>query len=714
MKQLMTLLLLLNLLVFNSIAQNTQLTLNDVINGGSNYTALKPEHLKHLQWVDDAYFSYVKDDTLLVKQGINGKEETIISISEFKALDFNYQGKSFPSHTWYDAQNIIFKTGKKHVFYTTNDRSIGQLDCPAEAQNMDLSYAGRKVAYTLDNNLYFATEKDKKQSITNAPDTGIVCGQSVHRSEFGIRKGTFWSPDGQALAFYRKDESMVEDYPLVDINARQAKVKNIKYPMAGMKSHHVTIGVFNTNTNKTIFLQTGLPDEHYLTNIAWAPDGKMLYVAEINRGQDTMHLNSYNASTGAFIKTLFSETDKHYIEPQNAMVFVPHNPKQFIWQSRKDGYNHLYLYTSDGTLIEQLTQGAWEVTELLGFNKKSQEIFFTATKDSYIQRHAYSTALRTDRSEIKRLTTAAGVHQSTLSPGGKHLLDTWSDVEVPLITDLITTKNLDRKSLFTAPNPYKDYNLGSTQLFTIKSADSTLDLSCRMILPPHFDKTQKYPAIIYVYGGPHSQMISQRWKGGVQMWQHYMAQKGYVMFTLDNRGTSFRGADFEQIIHRELGTHEMADQMKGYDYLKTQPFVDAERIGVFGWSYGGFMTTSLMTHYPEAFKVGVAGGPVIDWSNYEIMYGERYMDTPTENPEGYKKTNITNYAHHLQGRLLMIHGAQDPVVVWQHSQKFVRQCVKDGVQLDYFVYPTHEHNVRGKNRVHLMTKITQYFDDFLK
>jgi len=711
MKRIISLLFLINLLVFTSIAQTPLLTLNDVVSGGSNYSALRPERLEQLQWADEEHYSYIKDDSLMITKTISGKEKMIMSLSEFKNLNPEYKSDKFPRFSWQENGIITFQIAKKRLFYNTQDKSTWEINYPAEATNIDFSYAGQKIAYTIDNNLYYATKDDEKIRVSNESDSDIISGQTVHRSEFGITKGTFWSPDGNALAFYRKDESMVENYPLVDINAREATVKNIKYPMAGMTSHQVTIGVYNTITKKTTFLQTGTPDDHYLSNIAWSPDGNTIYVAEINRGQDTMHLNSYDANNGVFLKTLFTETDAQYIEPQTALVFLPNDPSRFVWQSRKDGYNHLYLYTIDGDLVKQITKGDWEVTQMLGFDKSGKQLFFTSTEASYIQRQTYSVSLKNQ--VIRRLTKTTGVHQSTLSPNGKYLLDTWSDVEVPLVTDLITTKNSAITTIFTAPNPYADFTLGETQLFTIKSTDSTLDLSCRMILPPHFDKTKKYPAIIYVYGGPHSQLISQRWKGGVQMWQHYMAQKGYIMFTLDNRGTSYRGADFEQIIHRELGKYEMQDQMQAYDFLSAQDYIDANRIGVFGWSFGGFMTTSLMTHYPEAFKVGVAGGPVIDWSNYEVMYGERYMDMPQENPEGYEKTNLTNYAKNLQGRLLMIHGGQDPVVVWQHSQKFARQCVMDGKPLDYFVYPTHEHNVRGKDRVHLMAKITQYFDDFL-
>jgi dipeptidyl-peptidase-4 len=248
---------------------------------------------------------------------------------------------------------------------------------------------------------------------------------------------------------------------------------------------------------------------------------------------------------------------------------------------------------------------------------------------------------------------------------------------------------------------------------TIKAADGVTDLYYRLIKPNNFDPKKKYPAIIYVYGGPHAQLVNNRWLGGARMWQYYMAQKGYVMLTVDNRGSANRGLKFENVIHRQLGVNESADQMKGVELLKNLGYVDSERIGVHGWSFGGFLTTSLMLKKTDVFKVGVAGGPVIDWKYYEVMYGERYMDTPLENPKGYRESNLKNYVPNLKGKLLIIHGASDNTVVWQNSLSFVHECVKQDVLLDYFVYPRHEHNVRGIDRVHLMRKITQYFDDFL-
>ncbi len=701
----------ISLLFISLSAQNKQLTINDVVIGSSNYSSFYPQKLNKLQWADTEHYSYVKDDSTLILSSTNGKEKAILTTNEIKAVDSSFTASKIPNYKWHNGQEIeLFLKGKR-LFYNPYKHSSWEINYPQDAKHLDLSYETKQLAYTIGNNLYYANSDNNQNVITNDPDTGIVNGQSVHRNEFGINKGIFWSPDGQSIAFYHKDESMVGDYPLVDVNAREAKATLIKYPMAGMASQQVSIGIYNTDNKTTTYLQTGKADDHYLTNIAWSPDNKTIYVAELNRAQDTLHFNSYNATDGHFIKTLFVETDKEYVEPLSPMLFLPHHPTQFIWQSRRDGYNHLYLYSTDGTLIRQITKGDWEVTDILGFDKNEKHVFISSTEKSYLERHTYAIDINKDAKTC--LTKHKGYHKSKLSPEGKYVLDVWSDIEIPLVTDLISIKNDKSTTLLKADNPYQDYTLGQIKMLSVKSADGETDLACRMILPPNFDTSEKYPVIIYVYGGPHSQMMNSSWQGNVRKWQLYMAQKGYIMFCMDNRGTSYRGADFEQVIHRHLGKNEMEDQIKGYEYLTSLPYVDSDRIGIFGWSYGGFMTTSLMTHYPDAFKVGVAGGPVIDWSNYEIMYGERYMDTPQENPDGYAESNVCKYAKDLKGRLLIIHGGQDPTVVWQHSQKFLNECIKDGVQLDYFVYPNHQHNVRGQDRVHLMEKITRYFDDFL-
>ena len=549
----------------------------------------------------------------------------------------------------------------------------------------------------------------------------IVLGESVHRNEFGLNGGLFWSPKASRLAFYRMDQSMVEDYPIVNTKAREAEVRNIKYPMAGMKSHEVTVGVWDSASQKLVYLNTARDTsvherEMYLTNIAWSPDEKYVYIAKVNREQNHMWLEQYNAESGDFVKVLFEESNPRYVEPCEPMIFTPKGD-QFLWYSMRDGYKHLYLYNMDGTLVKQVTKGEYEVEGFIQFDKKGENIFIYANKDNLAGRDAYRVNLKKGTMECMTMTENGlhGTHSVVVNEAGTMWVDMWSSVNVPMRADLRDWKHKNPiKTFFEAENPMKDYAMPGVKLGTIKAADGKTDLYYRLITPPNMEKGRKYPTLVYVYGGPHSQLVTDSWLGGGNLYFMYLAQQGYVVFTLDNRGTDNRGFEFESCTHRHLGEIEMADQMEGVKFLKSLAFVDQQRMGVEGWSFGGFMTITMKLAHPEVFKVGCAGGPVIDWKWYEIMYGERYMDTPQENPEGYENNCLLNKAKNLEGRLLVIHGAEDNTVVWQHSLEFIERCINNYKQVDYFVYPHHEHNVLGRERLHLYKKMFDYYETFLK
>ena len=549
----------------------------------------------------------------------------------------------------------------------------------------------------------------------------IVLGESVHRNEFGIDGGLFWSPKQNRLAFYRMDQSMVEDYPLVDTKAREAKVRNIKYPMAGMKSHEVTVGVWDVISKKLVYLDTRRDTtvherEMYLTNIAWSPDEQYVFIAKVNREQNHMWLEQYDAATGDFVKVLFEETNPRYVEPCEPMIFTPKG-NQFLWYSMRDGYKHLYLYNLDGTLVKQVTKGEYEVEGFIQFDKKGENIFIYANKGNLAGRDAYRVNLKDGKMTL--LTDGKGTHSVVLNENGDCYVDVYSSVDVPAAAywnKVKYGKKLQQISyrLYVSENPLKDYAMPGIKLGTIKAADGKTDLYYRLITPPNMKPGEKYPTLVYVYGGPHSQLVTDSWLGGGNLYFMFLAQQGYVVFTVDNRGTDNRGFEFESCTHRHLGEIEMADQMEGVKFLKSLPYVDQDRMGVEGWSFGGFMTITMKLAHPEVFKVGCAGGPVIDWKWYEIMYGERYMDTPQENPEGYEANCLLNKAKDLEGRLLIIHGCEDNTVVWQHSLEFIERCINNFKQVDYFVYPHHEHNVRGMERNHLYYKMFQYYEDHLK
>ena len=396
--------------------------------------------------------------------------------------------------------------------------------------------------------------------------------------------------------------------------------------------------------------------------------------------------------------------------------FLPWDDTKFIMQSQRDGYNHLYLYDKQGKLLSQLTSGPWVVQQMLGFNQKDKSIIIASNEKNAIQRNLYSVDIKTGKRTL--LDNGRGVHRAELSESGQYLFDRYSEPDVPRNIDVVSVSSGKKAGkavrLLTAQDPWKDYQQPIFESGSIKAADDVTDLYYRMVKPHDFDPAKKYPTVVYVYGGPHAHNVEASWHWYSRTWETYMAQKGYIVFILDNRGSENRGRDFEQATFHQLGQIEMKDQMKGVEFLKKQPYVDMNRLGVHGWSFGGFMTISLMTNYPDVFKVGVAGGPVIDWKWYEVMYGERYMGTPQNNPEGYKKTSLLNKAKNLKGKLQIITGYNDNTVVPQHCLSFLDTCIKAGTQPDFFAYPGEEHNMRGHASVHLHERITQYFEDYLK
>ncbi|MBO5603436.1 MAG: DPP IV N-terminal domain-containing protein [Prevotella sp.] len=636
----------------------------------------------------------------------------------FTLEELNYGGKNYrqtlPENRnllWWE--NTLVRADKETTYIV--DLKTGK-EQAMTAQQKEAFDGWRKKQTTKaevrNHNIFVITADGSERQITTDGNRELVYGEAVHRNEFGIMDGLFWSPDRQRLAFYRMDQSMVADYPQVNIDTRIAAYEPDKYPMAGETSHKVTVGVYDMQSGQTIYLKAGDPTDRYFTNIAWNPEGTIIYMFELNRDQNDCRLVSYNALTGDKIAELYRETSNKYVEPQHPIVFLPWDNSQFIMQSQKDGYNHLYLFSKDGKLIRQLTSGKWVVLDVLGFNKKQKSVIISSNEVSPIQQNLFAVNIKNGKRTP--LDNGRGYHAGMLSDNGEWLFDKYQEPDVPRDITIVNTGKGKIVNYFSAPDPWKDYQVPLFECGKIKAADGVTDLYYRMVKPHDFDATKKYPTVVYVYGGPHAHNVDARWHYCSRSWETYMAQKGYVLFILDNRGSENRGRDFEQATFRQLGQIEMQDQMKGVDYLKSLPYVDSNRIGVHGWSFGGFMTITLMTNHPEVFKVGVAGGPVIDWKWYEVMYGERYMDTPQTNPEGYAKTSLLSKAKDLKGKLQIITGYNDPTVVPQHCLSFLKACIEAGTQPDFFAYPGEPHNMRGHSSVHLHERITQYFEDYLK
>lgn len=743
----------------SSAQEKKTFTLNDVIPGGDNYFNLVPKSMPGLQWWGDIC---IRTDIENIKKidTKSGKESILVTLEEVNEalkngeMPYKLTGHIKPLRTlmaaslpWGDRNVITFTQyddrtpGQKYmIWYDFSKKKIVNLfNLQGEGPtNFDFCKENGYMAYTIGNDLYVAHEGDFS-SMVNPKVTGnqqqekdVVYGQAVHRNEFGIMKGTFWSPKGTYLAFYRMDQSMVTDYPQVNTTARIAELVPDKYPMAGMTSHKVTVGIYNVKDGKTIYLQAGDPTDRYFTNISWGPDEKSIFVIELNRDQNHAQLVQYDAVSGQKIGVLYEEKHARYVEPQHPLIFLPWDDSQFIYQTQRDGFNHLYLMDTKTKLKGEwktgkdsedkyceylkaipLTEGNWLVQDVLGFNAARKEIIIASTEISPLQTNIFSLNVKNGKRTL--IGMEDGTHQTKLSASGTYLIDYFTSNNVPREISILPTTGKKGTTLFTATDPLKEnYNLPEITVGTIKAADGETDLYYRLIKPVNFDPNKKYPAIIYVYGGPHAQMIHNTRFYDARGWDLYMAQQGYVMLTVDNRGSDNRGIKFENCTFRHLGTEEMKDQVQGAKFLQSLPYVDADKIGVHGWSFGGFMTTNLMLTYPDIFKVGVAGGPVIDWQFYEVMYGERYMDTPQANPEGYKESNLRLKAGNLKGRLEVIIGGMDPTCVPQHSISFLRACIDAGTHPDFFIYPEDGHNMMGRDRVHLHEHITRYFLDHLK
>ena len=668
--------------------------------------ALSPTRLNNFQWVPetDQYTICSADWKSIQLSAVSSEKSTeLLTIDALnQALGTKFAHFAYSSWVSKDVlqvsdggsvfalYNVVTKTGTTHTVAENGD-------------NAHFHAASKRLAFTIDNNLYIQESAKFFSPITKNKDKNIVSGQTYARSEFGISEGIFWSNSGALLAFYQKDESAVHDYPLLDVNQVPGAVRFIKYPMAGQASEKPKVGIYNVKTKKTVFISPRSGADSYLTNVTFTPSEKYIMVAEVNRDQNHMWLNLYDVK-GTFIRTLLEEANDKWVEPEHPAFFPSNASDNFIWISEKNGFNNLYYCDIKGTIIKTLTSNKFVCKSILAANEDGSKIYYAATGPNPCNTLVYEVDLQGNN---RLLTTQEGTHRFALAPKGAYYYDAFGSLEVANKEQIMTLNGKVAKPLHNAVDALMDYEIGTTEIGTLKATDGSA-LYYRMIRPSNFDPSKKYPVLVYVYGGPHAQMVTNSWLAGANLWMHWLANQGYIVFTLDNRGSGERGFEFESQIHRQLGTIEMEDQLTGVNYLKSLSYIDGNRMAVHGWSFGGFMTTSLMLRQAGIFNVGVAGGPVIDWKLYEVMYGERYMDRPEQNPDGYKNNALTNYTKNLKGKLLLIHGTVDDVVVMQHNEVLLKSFIENGVQADYFVYPMHPHNVSGKDRAHLMEKILLY------
>ncbi|MBR4136449.1 MAG: DPP IV N-terminal domain-containing protein [Bacteroidales bacterium] len=692
-----------------SFAQNETIDLEGYFQG--KYLT---DRINGLSWQPGTdNYAYIDDDFNIKLVNAKTGKETLYLSSDKLAEENVKKARSFQ---WVDANTLYFP--RNHRLITVGKGGISSYTFSDVDMDdvIDQSIKHKLFIIKNDQGVFVESVQNGYKPILICPDTGknITFGESVHRSEWGINEGQYISPNGNYIAFYRMDESMVEDYPLVNTGTPIATVEYIKYPMAGRNSHVVTLGIYDVAKScvqgKAVYhyIQTDKADGEFLTNVTFSPDEKYIFITHLNRAQNHSKLIKYDLATGKKVKVLIEEQDSRYVEPLQGIFFLKND--RFLYTNDRDGWRHLYIYDMNGNLIKKVTEGRYDIVDFFGLDAKEEYVYFTAPLEKPVNQYVCKVNLKTG--VLTRLGAADGVHYPIFSDSKNYFIDYFTNVTTPRVISLVNNQGKTMKVLKTSKNPYADCAMGETQIFPIvnKHGDS---LWCRLITPPNMDKNKKYPVLIYVYGGPHSQLVTNSFiSGGVFL--EYMAQQGYIIFTLDNRGTSCRGAEFEKCIHRQLGKLEMEDQMCGVEYLKSLPYVDATRIGLDGWSFGGFMTLSLITEHPETFKAASCGGPVVNWEWYEVMYGERYMDTPEENPEGYAAANIISKIKNVKCPLLVMHGCQDHTVVWQHTLELMRQAVTDGIEIEYFPYTAYDHNVIGPERVHLWHKIERFHNQNLK
>ena len=552
----------------------------------------------------------------------------------------------------------------------------------------------------------------KERQVTTGGREELMNGRLdwVYPEELDIRTAYWWSPDSKQIAFLQMDERLVGKYPLVDYLSYTGKTEWMRYPKAGDANPKVRVGVVSATGGPVKWMDTGRETDIYIARVNWLRDSRRLAIQRLNRAQNRLDLLFADATTGRS-QVVLTEEDKYWINLSDDLYFFG-DGQRFLWSSERDGFRHLYLFELGGKLLKQITSGAWEITDVASIDEKQNAVYFMATEKSPIERHLYRIGL--DGSGMKRLTGEEGTHSVNFSPDSQRYVDTYSNVMTPARQDIYRADGTQQLVLNeNKVEELESYQLRTPEFFTVAGADGT-ELHAMMIKPKGFDPTKKYPAIVYLYGGPHGQVVRNAWGGANYLWHQMMAQKGYIIFSMDNRGMAARGHAFETPIYKRMGEVELADQLAAVNYLKSQPYVDGGRIGIWGWSYGGYMTCYAMLQATEVFKAGFAGAPVTDWRQYDTIYAERYMGLPKENEAGYKQSSPATHAGKLKGKLLIAHGTGDDNVHPANTVELIEEFIKAKRYVELQIYPGRGHGVSDPTaRIHLFNRVTQFFLDNL-
>jgi len=709
------------LIIFSALAsiicfsQNKQITLEDIwLNYSlfpksySNLNSLNSgEHYSMLERVD-------KGQEIIKYNFKTGKKNRTV----FKSKDFDI--KRISNYKFSEDENLIllatesksiYRYSREAIYYVYNvhNNKIKKLH-DKKVRYPSFSPDGKKIAFIFENNLFIKniTNGNLNQITNDGKENYIINGASdwVYEEEFKLVKGFAWSGNSKTIAYYKFDESHVRKFSM-DLfkNKLYPQQEEFKYPKAGEKNSTVNIYFYNTDDkiNKLIFTEK---DYEYIPRIKWTEDPNVLSLTGLNRHQNKLDFILANYSDGTN-KVLFSEEDKYYIDINDNLTFLPNN--YFIWTSEKNGYNHIYLKGLDGS-EEQLTNGAWEVTSFDGLDSDNMQIFYRSTEEGSINRTLYVLDLETGKR--KKLSKDIGTNSVKFSKGLKYYINSYSNANIPPVYSLHKSDGKELKILEDNKDfqtTISEYNITAKEFFKIPIGD--YELNSWIIKPPNFDKNKEYPLFMFLYGGPGSQKVLNQFESGNYFWHQMLAQQGYIVACVDNRGTGGKGSEFKKMTYKELGKYELIDQIEAAKYFGKLNYIDSKRIGIQGWSYGGYMSSLAITKGSDFFKLAIAVAPVTNWRYYDNIYTERYMQTPQENASGYDENSPINFVDKLTGKYLLIHGSADDNVHVQNTYEMTSALVKANKQFDLFIYPDKNHGIYGGNtRLHLYKKMT----DFIK
>lgn len=608
-----------------------------------------------------------------------------------------------------DPERLRLNTSEGRFIYQLESQDLEEEILPGGQRHQTRFSPNRRyIAFTRDYDLYAHDfEQDREIRLTQGGSETLRNGRLdwVYPEELGIRDGFAWSPDNQHIAYLQMDQTGVSKYPLTNFDPQVPTLREMFFPKAGTQNPLVRVGVVSLSSRETHWINLGKPYE-YIARFDWTPDGERLAIVALNREQDELALLFANPATGES-QEILRERSEDWVNVLGSPIFYGEE-KDFIWRSEREGYAHLYHYTHAGQTSRRLTHGPWVVTDVIDIDEEAQRVYFTATRQSPIERHIYSVSLR--GGSIRQITEAPGTHSATLSADGKYLYRTYQNIHTPQRKQVLTNRGKAVYTLSARTQASYPVRLLTPELFTIED-EAGHTFHCRLIKPPNFDANKQYPVIFSIYGGPLVQLVRNTFGNFRDQW---FAEQGFLVFAIDNRGSANRGHAWEAPLYRQMGKVELQDYLTGVEYLKTLPYVDSQRIGMFGWSYGGYITLYSMLHGEGAFRAGAAVAPVADWMLYDTIYTERYMDHPDDNPEGYRDSSPVHAAHQLEGDLLIAHGISDDNVHIQHVYEFIDALIEANQPYTFYAYPQKSHGIWGDNtRIHLFERMLEFFQTTL-